>query len=329
LLPRTMRALEVTALEGPQAVRLRDDVPVPQPRAGEVLVRVSAAGLNFADVMQTRGTYVGGPQPPFCPGSEFAGEVLALGEGTVGPLVGTRVMGVGAGACAEYVAAPARMVGPVPDGWSDAQAAAFRVQWLTAHGCLRTVGRLAASETVLIHAVAGGVGLAALHLARHFGATVIGTASTAEKLALAEQRGLEHGINVREQDFVAEVKRLTGGRGADLVLEMVGGETFARNFEAVRPFGRIVVFGAASAEQATVSNVQMIFQPVELIGYHLLVLGRRRPDLLAQEMVEVQQLIQDGVIVPESAREWPLAEGARALAALEARETVGKQVLVP
>jgi NADPH2:quinone reductase len=328
--PSSMRALEVTEYSGPSAVRLGER-PVPEPRPGQVLIRVRAAGINFADVMQARGLYVGGPKAPYIAGVEASGEIVRLGDpNSTEPLGGkTRVMGFGPAAFAEYVVWPQRSLMPLPDGWSFAQGAAFPVQWLTAHGCLKICGRIRAGETVLIHAAAGGVGTAAIRLAKHYGATVIATASSAAKLDFARQHGADHLINYVELDFVAEVKRLTNGRGVDLILEMVGGETFTKNVEAVVPFGRIVVFGAASATRASVSNVDLVFRPVEFIGYHLLVMATRRPDLFAAQCAEIADLVAAGVARPDEPRVIPLADAARALRELESRQTTGKLVLVP
>jgi NADPH2:quinone reductase len=203
------------------------------------------------------------------------------------------------------------------------------VQWITAHGCLRVCGRLQAGETVLIHAAAGGVGSAAVRLAKHFGARVIATASSQEKLAIASKHGADELINYTEQDFVAEVKRLTDGRGVDLILEMVGGETFDKNFEAVVPFGRIVVFGAASRKEAAVTNQSLIFRPVELIGYHIVGMALRRLDLFQQGLGELLPLIEQDVIVPEEPSAYPFERAAQALLDLANRQSTGKLVLTP
>ncbi len=325
-----MQALEVVSNLGPDGLRLTDrEVPTPKP--GQALIRVRAAGVNYADVMQSRGLYAGGPRPPYVAGLEACGEIVALCDagGQCPYPIGARVMGFGGSAFAEYVAWSVRGLMPVPQNWNDNQAAAFPIQWLTAQGCLCTCGRLKRGETVLIHAAAGGVGTAAVRIAKHLGARVIATASTDEKLQVARNNGADEVINYRESDFVAELKKRTEGRGADLVLEMVGGETFQKNLDAVVPFGRVVVFGAASAQQATIQNTRLIFQPVELIGYHLAVMATRRPDLFAAQLTEVNKLIAMGVIVPDEPRTYPLSEGGRALQDLEQRRTTGKLVLIP
>lgn len=322
-----MRAIRVGSLSGPNAAELVE-IAEPQPGAGEVLVRVRAAGLNYADVMQTRGLYVNGPQPPYIAGLEAAGEVVATGPGASAS-IGARVMGFGPGAFAEVVSWPAANLLPIPEGWSFGQAASFPVQWITAHSCLRTCGRLKAGETVLVHAAAGGVGTAAVRLAKHFGATVIASASSAEKLAIARRHGADHLIDSSRQDFVAEVKRITGGRGADLVLEMIGGDTFDRNFAAVVPFGRIVVYGAASAKEASVTNGSMVFRPVELIGYHIVGMAVNRPDLFQRDLAELMPLMAAGIAKPDEPTIYPLVKAAEALHALAERKTTGKVVLVP
>src|SRR5919109_1239082 len=178
-----MRALQQTSLTGPRAMRLID-APIPTPRPGEVLIRVTAAGVNFADAMQTRGTYVGGPQAPYIAGVEAAGEIVALGHRVNGLERGAHVIGTGYGAFAEYMVLPAAAVAPVPAGWTDEQALGLVLNWATALAALKPMGRIAAGETVLIHAAAGGVGQAAVRMARHYGATVIATASRDKHVAV-------------------------------------------------------------------------------------------------------------------------------------------------
>lgn len=322
-----MRVVRVENLNGPSAAKLME-LPTPEPGPGEVLVRVRAAGLNYADVMQTRGQYVNGPQPPYVAGLEAAGEVVRLGSGA-SLSVGARVMGFGPGAFAEFVSWPAANLLPVPEDWTFGQAASFPVQWLSAHGCLRVSGRLQSGEIILIHAAAGGVGTAAVRLSKHYGARVVAAASSPEKLEIARQNGADELIDTTRQDFVAEVKRLTNGRGADLILETVGGKTFDRNFEAVVPFGRIVVLGSASAEEASVTNTSMIFRPVELIGYHIVGMVVNRPDLFQRDLAEILSLVASGIAKPEEPSRYPLDQAAEALDALAGRKTTGKVVLLP
>ena len=322
-----MRQLEVTAYEGPSALRFVER-ELPTPRPGQLLIKVHAAGINWADLAQTQGMYPGGPKPPYIAGMEAAGEVVAVGPDSPIP-VGAKVMGMGPRAFADHVIWPVQSVFPKPDAWSWTQAAAFPVQWLTAHGCLRVVGRLVEGENVLIHAAAGGVGVAAVRLAKHFGATVIGTAGSDEKCAAVLENGADLAINYRTTDFAEAVMDWTQGDGIDLCLEMVGGETFKKNLGVIRPYGRMVVFGAASNEPARIHNVRLIFSPIEVSGYHLTVMMDKRPDLFGMQWSEMVRLIAEGVVVPDEPTVYALDDAAKALTDLAERKTRGKLVLVP
>jgi NADPH2:quinone reductase len=323
-----MRALQQTALTGPQAMRLITDAPVPTPGEGEVLVRVGAAGVNFADVMQTRGTYGGGPRAPYLAGFEAAGEVVAVGPGVTGLAPGHHVIGIGPGAFAEYVVLPAAGAARVPEGWTDEQSLGLVLNWATALAALR-LGRLAAGETVLVQAAAGGVGQAAVRMAKHYGATVIGTASPG-KHEVVRAVGADHVVDYRNADVPAEVLRLTAGRGADLALESVGGDAFRAALAATRRVtGRVVVYGMAGGE-ATISNRELNFtHPIHVIGLHIGTLSQAAPDLFAQLMTELAALIAAGVYPPGRPTVHELADGPKVLAELEARATVGKLALRP
>ncbi|HTJ39988.1 MAG TPA: zinc-binding dehydrogenase [Dactylosporangium sp.] len=268
-----MRALRQHSWNGPEDLRLVDVEP-PTPGPGEILVRVAAAGVNFADVMQTYGTYGGGPRPPYLAGFEAAGEVVD------GPAAGATVVGTGYGAFAEYMTMPAAAAAPVPAGWTGEQALGLVLNWATALAALRTLGRLAPGETVLVHAAAGGVGQAAVRLARHYGATVLGIASPA-KHAAVRAAGADDVLDP-SADLAAEARRRTGGRGADLVLESVGGPAFAASLAAARRItGRVVVLGEAGGE-AAVTNRRLVFDDqVQVMGLHIGVLARAEPELYA------------------------------------------------
>ena len=192
-IPAAMCALQQTSLNGPQDLRLITDVPVPAPGPGDVLIRVAAAGVNFGDISQARGTFLGGPQPPYLAGFEAAGEILASGEAVTGLEPGARVIGVGigCGAFAEYTALPAVAVIPVPAGWAEQEALGLLVNWPTALAALQPLGHIAAGQTVLIHAAAGATGQAAVKMAKHYGATVIATAS-AGKHETVRALGADH-----------------------------------------------------------------------------------------------------------------------------------------
>jgi NADPH2:quinone reductase len=321
-----MRALQQTALTGPHALQLITDAPVPAPGEGEVLIRVGAAGVNFADVMQTRGTYVGGPDAPYIAGFEAAGEVVALGPGVTGLAPGDHVIGTGPGAFAEYMVLPAAGAVPVPPGWTDEQSLGLVMNWATALAALR-LGRVAAGETVLVQAAAGGVGQAAVRMARHYGATVIGAASPSKHDAV-RALGADHVVD--HHTAADGVLRLTGGRGADLVLESAGGDAFRAALAATRRVtGRLVVYGMAGGE-ATISNRDLNFaHPVHVIGLHIRILSEAAPELFAELMAELTTLIAAGVYPPGRPAVHDLADGPKVLAELEAGATVGKLALRP
>ena len=322
-----MRALEQPSLDGPAVMRVVD-VPVPVVGPDEVLVKVGAAGVNFADVMQTRGTYDGGPKPPYVAGFEAAGTVVALGEDVTRVAVGDHVIGTAPGAFAEYMVMAADAVVPVPAGWSDEEALGLVLNWATALVSLR-LGQLRAGDFVLIHAAAGGVGQAAVRIARYYGASVIATASAA-KHDVVRRLGADHVIDYGNADLVAEVGRLTDGRGADIVLESVGGDTFRQSVEVARRVtGKVVVIGAAAGE-ASISNRELNFRhPVHVIGQHLTTTIRHAPELFAKVLAELDELIEAGVYPPGRPTVYDLADGPKALSELEARATVGKLALKP
>ncbi len=325
----TMRALCQTTLDGPRALRLLDDVPVPVPGPDEVLIEVGAAGVNFADVMRAYGTYAGGPRAPYVAGFEGAGTVVALGAAVTGLAAGDRVVGTGAGAFAEYMVVPAATATPVPAGWTDEAALGLVLNWATALAALKPLGRLAAGETVLVPAAAGGVGQAAVTMAKHFGATVIGTASPG-KHAAVRALGADHVLDHRTADVAAEVRRRTGGAGADLVLESAGGASFGASLAAARRVtGRVVVYGHAGGE-AGLTNRQLVFEhQVQVAGLHIGVLQTAAPELFAELTRELAGLVAAGVYRPGRPTVSGLADGPDVLARMEARATVGKLALSP
>jgi NADPH:quinone reductase len=327
--PATMRAQVQTSLNGPQDLQLVADAPTPRPGDAEVLIRVTAAGVNFADLAKARGAFLGGPRPPYVAGFEAAGEIVAVGPAVTGLQPGTRVVGIGDGAFAEYMALPAAAAIPLPPGWTDQQALGLMVNWPTALAALRPLGGLSAGQTVLIHAAAGATGQAAVTMAKHYGATVIAAASPGKHetvLAL----GADHVLDARQADIAAEVRRLTGGAGADLVLESGGGATFAASLAAARRVtGRVVVIGLAGGD-ASVSNWDLVYlHQVHLIGFNIGQLIQAAPQIFGEVMGELFALIGAGVLGPAAPTGYDLADGGKALAELEARATVGKLALLP
>ncbi|WBB61291.1 zinc-binding dehydrogenase [Streptomyces sp. WMMC500] len=328
ILEPTMRALVQHSHAGPKDLHLAAESRRPTPGPAEYLIRVGAAGINFADVLQTRGTYGGGPQPPYPAGFEAAGEIVAVGKGVAAPLpLGSHVVGTGPGAFAQYMTMPAAQVLPVPSGWSDAQALGLVLNWATALAALKPLGEVKRGETVLVHAAAGGVGQAAVRLARYYGARVIAAASAA-KHATVTALGADAVLDSARPDLTAEISRLTGG--VDVVLESVGQATFPVSLAVTKPFlGRVIVFGAASGD-ATLTTHDLVFtHQVQVKGLHIGALAGAAPDMYRDLLTELEALIADGVYPPGTPRIHPLAHGPGVLLDLEAGATRGKHALDP
>jgi len=327
--PKMMRALQQSSFDGPRDMRLISDAPVPVPAAGELLIRVAAAGVNFADISRAYGTFRHGPRPPFVAGFEAAGQVAAVGAGVSSSRLGALVVGIGEGAFSEYMLLPAATAVPVPPGWGAEQALGLLVNWPTALAALKTLGRITAGETVLIHAAAGATGQAAVAMAKHYGATVIATASSS-KHETVRALGADQVLDSRSEQLSAEVLELTAGAGADLVLECAGGATFQTSLAAAkRVTGRVVVYGLSGGD-ATISNWQLVYEhPVHLIGLNIGALIRAAPLLFAELQGELRALIEAGVLTPARPTVYDLAAGAELLSKLESRLTLGKLALVP
>jgi NADPH2:quinone reductase len=322
-----MQAIEVTAF-GESDVLATTERDVPEPGPGEVRIAVEAVGVNFADIMQRRGHYQGGPEPTYVPGMEAAGTIEAVGD-AVDRDVGERVVAMSDETYAEYVTANAAALFDVPESMDFAAAAGFPVQFLTAHNTLFEWGGLEEDERVLIHAAAGGVGTAATQLASETGAEVFGTASTQEKLDLAERLGVDHPINYTETDFAEEVNGLTDGEGVDLVLDGVGGDTTAKSLDCLSHFGRMVSYGAASGRPGEVDTGTLLFNNYTVYGYHLGQSMERNPQRVLGAVPELTELLTSGdleVIVGET---FSLDDAAAAHEHIENRESSGKVVLEP
>lgn len=322
-----MRAIEVTQYGDPEVLTVAERRK-PEPDIGEVRIDVEAAGLNYADVMQRRGEYPDGPEPPFVPGMEVAGTVDATGEG-VDYDEGTRVVAMAEHGYAEYATAPVQSLIEIPEELDFAEAAGFPVQFLTAYATLHTVGDLEAGERVLVHAAAGGVGTAAVQLADHANAEVFATASTQEKLELAEELGADHTVNYTEESFADAIDDVTDGEGVDLVLDGVGGETFDESLEALAHFGRIVAYGAASGVPGTVDTTRLLFGNYDVRGFHLGNTLDRDPGRVLRSIPDLQVLLAEGEFEVVVGDRYPLEDAADAHEALQGRETVGKVVLEP
>ncbi|PSQ17370.1 NADPH:quinone reductase [Halobacteriales archaeon QS_8_69_26] len=323
-----MKAIEVTEYGRSEALE-PDERPVPEPGPDEVRIDVETAGINFADVMQRRGAYPGGPEPPYVPGLEAAGRIDAVGE-NVGLREGDEVVAMTtAGAYAEYALARPDQCFPIPEGMDFAEAAGFPIQFMTAHCCLFGWGDLEADERVLVHAAAGGVGTAAVQLASRAGAEVFGTASTGRKLDLAADLGVDHPINYTETDFAAEVDEITDGEGVHLVLDGVGGDVFDDSMDALAHFGRIVTYGVASGVPAQANTQELLFSNTSVIGFHLGQAMRHDASRVLEAIPDLTEGLQSGELEVIVGERFPLAKAAEAHQYVEDRNSVGKVVLEP
>ena len=315
---------------GPE-VLVYEDVPEPTPGADEVLIRVEAVGMNFADVLRRRGDdYPEASPTPFTLGGEVSGTIAAMGANVKGLELGMLVYAATRqGGYAQYVTAAAAAVIPMPPGVSAAQATSLVVQGLTAAFALRDSGRLAKGESVLIEAAAGGVGSFAVQLAKLFGAgKVIAAASSAEKRDFALSLGADAAVDYTAPGWAEEVKELTGGRGADVVLEMVGGETVAQALDALAPFGRMVVYGQSSGLAATVNPQRLVNFNQSIVGFYIAAFFQK-PDLLKATLAEVIGYVTTGKLTLNVGAVLPLSKAVEAHRLLEGRKTTGKVVLEP
>ncbi len=322
-----MKAIRVTATGGPEALRY-EDVPDPQPAAGQVAVRIEAAGVNFIDLYQRSGQYV--TQLPTILGQEGAGTVAGLGPGVSELKVGDRVAYAGVlGAYAEYAAVPADRLVKLPDGVSARQGAAAMLQGMTAHYLATTTYPLKAGDTCLVHAAAGGVGLLLCQIAKLRGARVFGTVSTPEKAELARGAGADEVILYAEQDFEAEVRRLTQGAGVQVVYDSVGRTTFEKGLSCLARRGMMVLFGQSSGpvgpfDPQVLNRKGSLFLTRPTIAHYI----GTRVELLARAG-DVLSWIGGGKRKVRIGHEFPLAEAGQAHRELEGRATTGKVLLIP
>jgi NADPH2:quinone reductase len=324
-----MHAIVIAKPGGPEVLELRE-VQTPAPSRGEVRVRVRATAVNRADLLQRLGVYPAPPgSPADIPGLEIAGEVDAIGEDVTELSLGDRVFGlVGGGGYAEYVTAHARTLARMPEGMSFTDGAAVPEAFVTAWDAMVDQGRLAAGESVLVHAAGSGVGTAAIQIATAIGARTRGTARTADKLARACALGLGEGIVAEGGKFSDEVSKRTGGRGVDVVLELVGGAYVAEDLACLAPRGRIVVVGAMAGAQVDLNLAVLMRKRAEIRGTML----RSRPleeKILAARAFErhVVPLFAKGALKPIVERVLPLAQAGDAHRLMQSNETFGKVVL--
>jgi NADPH2:quinone reductase len=322
-----MKAIQVKQPGGPEAMELAE-LPVPQPKANEAVVKLAASGVNFIDVYFREGRYKA--PMPFVLGQEGAGVVTAVGADATSVKAGEHVAWTGLlGSYAGYACVPADRLVSVPSGVTDQQAAAAMLQGMTAHYLSHDTYPLKRGETALVHAAAGGVGLLLVQMAHHIGARVIATVSTEEKAKLARQAGADDVILYTQSDFEAETKRLTGGKGVDVVYDSVGKTTFEKGLNVLRPRGFMVLFGGSSGavppfDLIALSQKGSLYVTRPTLGHYI----ATREELLARSSA-VFGMIAAGQLKLRVEHTYPLAEAERAHRDLEGRKTTGKLLLIP
>ncbi|REJ08132.1 quinone oxidoreductase family protein [Halobacillus trueperi] len=324
-----MKAIQFKEYGGPSVLE-KVDVERPELDEGEVLLKVQAIGVNYADTARREGAYVVPTPLPFIPGAEVAGIVEEVGEGVSRVSKGDRVVTlIGSGGYAEYVKAKESTLIPIPNEVTDETAVALPLQGLTAYHILTTMGRLEKGETVLVHAAAGGVGSLAVQLAKLFGAgNVIATASSEEKLELARDLGADHAINYTSPNWREEVMEATGGKGVDVALEMAGGDIFHETVKCMRAFGRVVVYGVASGEPAQMYPSGLMNRNLSVIGFFLPQI-MKKPVLFEKSLNHLLKMIKSGELQLTVGGVFDLEEAAHVHEVMQARKTKGKLVLKP
>ena len=322
---------QVHELGDPADALVWGEIPDPEPGPGQVLVRVHAVACNFPDILLCQGRYQEKPEPPFTPGMEIAGEVVAAGEGAVAR-VGDRVLGMppmGRGGYAELAVLDADATLPWPDGMSAGQAAGMFVTYQTGICALEHRAKLQAGETLLVHAAAGGVGSAAVQLGKALGARVIGTAGGADKCAVARAMGADDVVDYATEDLVTRVKELTDGRGADVIYDPIGGDVFDASRRLVAFEGRILVIGFVAGRFAEAPTNHVLIKNYAVVGVHWAFYRRVAPEWIPRWQGRLNDLWAARKIAPLVGAELPLREAPEALRRLGSRGTTGKVVLVP
>jgi NADPH:quinone reductase len=324
-----MRALVVERLAAEYAGCVVKEIPAPQPGPGEVRVRVRAAAVNFPDLMQTRGEHQHKPPVPFTPGMELAGEVDALGEGVTGFKLGEAVAGGGRGGFAEYVVLPAAGLHRKPDTLSFSQAAGYPVAYLTAYVGLVRCGRIEPGEWLLVHGAAGGVGLAAVDLGKLLGARVIAASASDAKLAVIEKEyAPDATVNVT-RGFRERVKEITGGRGADVIYDPVGGDVFDESIRCVAFGGRILSIGFTSGRLPVLPVNIALIKGFSVIGVRAGEYGRQFPAKGRENHAAIWKLAEEGKVHPRVDAEYPLDRWREAFDSLADRKVIGKTIIRP
>jgi NADPH2:quinone reductase len=327
-----MRAWQIHQLGEPRDALRLAEIPDPEPALGQVLVRVLGAAANFPDVLMCQGSYQVRPPLPFTPGLELCGEVVALGSGVTGVAVGDRVIGGPAlpfGAYAELAVMDAEAILPAPERLDDAEAAAFFITYQTGWFGLHRRAGLAAGETLLVQAAAGGVGSGAVQLGKAAGARVIGVVGGERKAEVARALGADVVVDRLSQDFVQVVKEVTDGRGADVVYDSVGGEAYARSTKCVAFEGRILVVGFASGQIPTAALNHALVKNYSIVGLHWGLYRTKEPQAIGECHRQLTKLVADGAIRPLVSERLGLDDVPEALDKLAHGDTVGRIVFTP
>jgi NADPH2:quinone reductase len=324
-----MRAVVVDRWMEPAELAVRE-IPDPPVGAGQLGIEVRAAGCNFFDILLVQGRYQVKPPFPFVPGGEIAGLVREVGPGVTAFDVGDRVLAaVPMGGYAERASIPAALAQRMPDAMSFEEGAGFPIVYPTSYAALVYRAALRPGETLLVHAAAGGVGLAAVQIGKALGAYVIATAGGPEKLAVARDAGADVLIDYGKEDFVERVKEVTGGRGADVIYDSVGGDVFDRSLKCIAWSGRLLVIGFAGGTIPSVAANRILLKNVSVVGLHWGAYARYEPARIPETFAALFTLYEEKKIRPVVFRGFPLEEAAAALEALGSRKTHGKVVLIP
>ena len=304
------------------------EIPLPNPGPGEIRIKNKAAALNFYDILMIQGKYQTKPPRPFTPGSEVAGIVDALGEGVSGFKAGERVQAMAAGGTyCEYSIAPVNKTFRIPDNMSFEEAAAMIVIYQTSYFALTNRTQIKPGEWLLVHAAAGGVGLSALQIGKALGARVIATAGSDDKLRFCLSQGAEHAISYRDASWVDQVKQITGGRGADVIYDPVGGETFELSTKCIAHEGRLLVIGFAGGTIPSIAANRILLKQISVIGVYWGGYLEHHPGYMHEAQAALFKMYEAGQIRPVVSQTFPLNEAVAALNALGSRKTVGKVVL--
>lgn len=324
-----MRAVVCREWGGPGKLGV-EDVPSPVLRDGAVRIKVQAAGVNFADLLLIAGQYQEKPAFPFTPGAEAAGVVIEVGAGVTGLKIGDRVMALpGLGAFAEEAVVDAQRALAMPPAMEFETGAAFPVAYGTSHGALEWRARLQSGEWLLVTGAAGGVGLTAVEIGKAMGARVIACAGSADKLAIAQQHGADHLVDYSKEDIRERVKAITGGRGADVIYDPVGGDAFDASLRSIAWGGRIIIIGFAAGRASQIPANIVLVKNIDVIGFYWGSYQAHKPDLLRGSFTQLFRWFQEGKLRPHVSHRLPLERAGEALQLLQQRQSTGKVVLIP